>query len=156
LGWLLLGPSDPLLGIVSSCEIFPTPHGVLYPRRRGQGCAPRAAAQSLPAAEVATPRLPGTDGSSRHEPTSVAPSPSPAASVDTEPSADDALNSVLAIAHDHGFAAAETACRDELRAHPLSAPLYLAHGKLLLELGREVEAEIALRRALYLDRALLI
>lgn len=156
LGWLFLGPSDPLLEIDSWCEISPTPHGVLYQRRaeEGRARAPRGTEVQAPSTEVATPKLHEATASPRQEPSTAATRTEPRPY--GEPSADDALGSILEIARDHGFAAAETGCRDELRAHPLFAPLYLIHGKLLLELGREAEAEIALRRALYLDRTLLV
>jgi chemotaxis protein methyltransferase CheR len=51
---------------------------------------------------------------------------------------------------------AERACGAEAARHPLSGELHYLRAVLLLGLGREAEAAVAARRAIYLDRSLAI
>ena len=51
---------------------------------------------------------------------------------------------------------AEEACAAATGRHPLSPELHYLHAVLLLDLGREEDAVRAVRRVLYLDRALAI
>jgi chemotaxis protein methyltransferase CheR len=51
---------------------------------------------------------------------------------------------------------AETACREATSRHPTVAELYCLHGVLLLEQGKDQHAAEAIKRALFLDRSLVI
>lgn len=166
-GWLMLGPSDPFLGLEEWCDIIRTPYGLLY-RRRGPGAhkpqahhAPRHATEcgSIPSSEH-PPSAAGDAVEARADrparTTPEAPMPSPLPTQATTSPAHPGLEQLQALLLDHGPAAAEAGCRDLLERHALSAPLYLLHATLLVDLGRDADAEHALRRALYLDRSLLI
>jgi chemotaxis protein methyltransferase CheR len=164
-GFLLMGPSDPLLELEEWCDTITTPCGLLYRRRSAE-----QSRQARPArAWTYTPPLARQDeGPERASITSARPAAdAPVTPVEGCPresaqatagatSTGDEVELVRGLVHDHGPAAAEAACRDLLRAEPLSGPLHLLHATLLVDLERTADAELALRRALYLDRNLLI
>jgi chemotaxis protein methyltransferase CheR len=145
-GWLMLGPSDPVLEIDEWCDRVATPCGLLY-RRRGhkpvrvpqpRHWKPRAqhprSLPPLPArSEAPTPRT--------EAPSHLAPDP---------------MLEARRLIEEQGANVAEAGCRDLLARHPLHAPLQLLHATLLHDLGKLDEAEQALRKALYLDRTLLV
>ncbi|MDB4987567.1 MAG: methyltransferase, CheR-type [Myxococcaceae bacterium] len=158
-GILMLGPSDPLLDIEEWCDTLTTPCGLLYRRRAPGGAKPvRAGRQErLQAMAAARPQR------------SAAPLPEPQPTAQpamppSEPSvqqerAVDALTlaaQVQRLVSEHGVAAAEVSCRALVGLHPLSAAVQLLHATLLVDLERHSAAEQALRRALYLDRTLLV
>jgi len=181
-GWLLMGPSDPRLEIDEWCDVTPSPCGLLYRRRRtssevaehhgwhSQSPAARGGRPqfSLPTAPVPTqqalPSFP-SQASGLPAPMAIAPlgEPRTAASTGSHAKAAPltlpaaaAIEQVLTLEREHGSLAAETGCRDLLSSEPLSAGLHVVHASLLLDLGRDAAAEQALRRAMYLDRSLLI
>ncbi|MGH7449043.1 MAG: hypothetical protein ACRELT_15835 [Longimicrobiales bacterium] len=51
---------------------------------------------------------------------------------------------------------ADAACLAALEHHPLNAELAYLHGVLMIEAGRAAEAMQAFRRAIYLDRTLVV
>ena len=147
-GYLLLGPSDPALALDDLCDVVSTPSGLLYRRRVG-------AAPLRVRAQPSTPSV--TSVPVERSPVSAAVAAPPVATAPTEPSARSVAQSlqlVRRIAEDSGSRAGETACRDELAAHPLSAELHALRAELLIDLGLDEGAEQAVRRALYLDRTL--
>jgi chemotaxis protein methyltransferase CheR len=151
-GWLMLGPSDPVLEIEEWCDRVATPCGLLYRRRRQAPASlpqprhwkprvqpPHSAPRVLACSEPPAPR---TEVPSR--------APAPAA-----PAADPML-AVRQLNEEYGAAVAAAGCSDLLAQHPLHAALHLVHATLLHDLGKLDEAEDALRKALYLDRTLLV
>ncbi|MET0286866.1 MAG: CheR family methyltransferase [Polyangiales bacterium] len=146
-GYLMLGPSDPVLEIDEWCDKVATPCGLLYRRRHMRESVPQVRhwkprtqrLSSLPPASL------------RSEP----PAAPPALPVVTAPALDP-MREVRQLIAEHGPTVAETGCRDLLAQHPLHGALHLMHATLLLDLGRHEESERALRRALYLDRTLLV
>jgi len=132
-------------------------HSQASPDRHARG--PRSAHPGSPAGAAARS---GASASRAHDLSVLgAPTPpdarAPAAPRPPTPSTESAaVEQVRALEREHGSAAAETGCRDLLRAEPLSAGLHVLHAMLLLDLGRDALAEQALRRGLYLDRSLLI
>jgi chemotaxis protein methyltransferase CheR len=159
-GWLLLGPSDPALDLEPWCERVRSSSALLYRRRAGHESATSSASISMRSGDAAptaalqrTAVVPlansssawgrGRDGAALE----VASPDEPSDSVD--PAA-----TVQRLGAELGARAAESACRDELKRHPLDAELHLTHAKLLIELGQDDVAELSLRRALYLDRTL--
>ncbi|MDB4972661.1 MAG: methyltransferase, CheR-type [Myxococcaceae bacterium] len=154
-GWLMLGPSDPLLEIEEWCDPVVTPCGVLYRRRGIQAEKPAKRPQAVSSAPapppVARPEPRRETPSSSSEPQGQYVGSQAERSSELSP-----FEQVRALLREHGVAAAESACRDELLRQPLSAPLHLLHAMLLVDLGRDPDAEGALRRAVYLDRSLLI
>lgn len=143
-GWLITGPSDPPLGELAPFETVVTPAGVFYrrPAKHGRfpGPAPRPAPERV------------------HEPSPLAPAPPPEAAP-REPAgagACPAADRIRAIAASRGSAEAERAAAEEASRDPLSTELAFLRAALLMDLQRDEEAAAALRRALYLDRSLLI
>jgi len=168
-GWLITGPSDPLLIEGAPYETVATDAGVFY--RRG------------PEADVAPlPPSPLTD---------LPPTPAPAvvafaAAVAEAPPDVPALvgearlalargdyhgavrltrdlpfDSAAALLHvralaNLGSAEAELACAAALDCHPLLPELHYLQALLLLDLGRDAEAAQSVRRVLYLDRSLAV
>ncbi len=149
-GWLMMGPSDPLLEIDEWCDKVATPCGLLYHKRHVRDSAPEPrhwksrAHQASSRPPVAT----------RSEPPPAAPVVTPVAPIVTPEH--DPLPELRQLLAEHGAAVAEAGCRDLLTRHPLNAALHLQHAMLLHDLDRQDEAERALRRALYLDRTLLV
>jgi chemotaxis protein methyltransferase CheR len=170
-GWLLLGPSDPLLEIEEWCDRVPSPCGMLYHRRitgaahdqpsnRHARALPAQRPTALASTRLARPPAPPLYSELRALPV---PSPAPRAGDSAlaaqlashdQPTAPSATEQVLLLAREHGSAAAEAGCRDLLTRQPLAAGLHVVHASLLLDLGRDEAAAQALRRAQYLDRSL--
>ena len=177
-GWLMLGPSDPLLKVEEWCDVVPTPFGMLYRRRPAEPEKPRVGAwqehghghgHGRGSASRSTPPHPSSEGpvprsqpprTEAHGTPSRGPAraPSQEAAIRPDRSARPEaveLELLRALARSHGLSAAEAGCRDELTRQPLSAALHLLHAELLVDLGNDHQAELALRRALYLDGTLL-
>jgi chemotaxis protein methyltransferase CheR len=158
-GYLLTGPSDPLL----SSELFQlitTRAGIVYRRPRheaslvvgGIGTPARDAAPRSSFAESGTVPVAANGGLWSPEPPSVPQTEGDEAANDQAESA----ASIRALASATGPAAAERACRLALERAPLSVELQYLHGLLLIELGDGPSAIAALRRTLYLDGSLAI
>jgi chemotaxis protein methyltransferase CheR len=149
-GWLLLSASDPPLGGVVECETVVTPAGVAYRRRRPR---PRAAAPLLPAAPPRRAAIRPTRAA-RPAPPRGAPAAPPVPVADDGPA--ERAARVRALADQGKREAAERECIAALEAHPMHAELTYLQAVLLLASDRCEEAAVAARRALYLDRSLVV
>ncbi|HEX5661571.1 MAG TPA: CheR family methyltransferase [Polyangiales bacterium] len=147
-GWLMLGPSDPVLEIEEWCDKVATPCGLLYRRRHAREPVPQPrhwrsrthhARSTPPVALRSEPPAPREEAP-RAEPIPV----------------EDPLPALARLLEAHGPTVAEAGCRELITLHPLNAALQLMHATLLYDLGKRDQAEAALRRALYLDRSLLV
>jgi chemotaxis protein methyltransferase CheR len=167
-GWLLTGPSDPLLGQVAPFEVVVRESGVCYRRKLAPVfTAPpskrREARRSQPA-EPAAPILaapPIATLDSLHSQTAAAYERADYARAIALAQAlpDDVSLAVLEVRatwNAAGASQAERACERALRRHAMSAELHYLHAMILMELRRLSDALRAIRRALYLDRTLVI
>lgn len=177
-GWLLLGASDPPLGDLVSCDVVVTSAGLAY-RRPGRGVI-RPSATAVVTPTFVLPPLPEA---ARPEPSPSLPivpelqtSASSADAIrcyverDYERAADlagrlvqhDGSNAALWVVRVRSLAnrgdlnAAGRACTAALDRHRTSAELTYLHAVLLAESGRYADAAAAARRALYLDRELVV
>jgi chemotaxis protein methyltransferase CheR len=146
-GVLLTAGADMFLGSFAPFEVEVTQAGLVYrrPRRpRFTGAAPDPAA-ALPDVAV----RPGED---------LAPvaAPAPAPPLPRPPDAEELYAAVSGEANEHGAEGAEKAARAASQQFPLDAPLHYLRATLLVTLGRHDEAEIAVSRAIYLDRSLAV
>jgi chemotaxis protein methyltransferase CheR len=170
-GWLITASSDPPLASEAPYTSVLTPAGVVYRRPEAPVWTPRP-----------PPRGPESPPRSEEKPRRPEPQPAPApvpalpadvlaearqafaagaygraaeltAGLLADPAA--AILQVRALAN-LDPARAEASCAEAAARHALSTELHYLHGVLLLELGRDQEAERALRRALYLDRSLAV
>ncbi len=179
-GWLLTGPSDPPLGDEAAYETVVTPAGVFYRRAGARGrvfmhSREVPPAWSPPAVLVTAPEEVAVAAPPKVE--LVAPEPEPARDVLAEAHAahasgdydrvleltqgfeENAAAATLrlrALANREGTEEAVRAAATEVQRHPLSAELHFLHAILLLDLGRDEDAERAIKRALYLDRSLAV
>lgn len=159
-GWLIAGPSDPPLWPHAPFETVLTSAGLLYRRRGGTAASvkpsftlnadlPRPAivvATAAPARPIAAPSgatAPQGECSVRATPPIAETAKVCAARLRAMVDRDNLQQSVAAMAA-------------ALAAHPLSAELYYLHAILLLSGDRHDEAAVALRRAIYLDRSLVV
>ena len=171
-GYLITGPSDPLLA-EPRFEVTNVTAGIAYHRPLN---APAAATPStippFPGIRQAprTPSVPPEPAISRSTPAEAPSLRERARSAelagDHEELArlalahpDAAWLSVLAIravSNAASVTVAEAACRAALARHSLVADLHYLHGLMLLDLGQTQSASSALRRAIYLDSSLAI
>jgi chemotaxis protein methyltransferase CheR len=168
-GWLVAGPSDPLLGKHAPFETITTEHGLLY-HKPGPSVveAPRKSIrvsyeQPLPSAERSdsahrTLAAPKTSKTSRV--TSSKAARVPRSSVPARTAAPDvgasAAAQVRSIWRASGAAAARAACEKAIARHALAAELHYLHALTLMDLGADPEAIRAARQCLYLDRSLVM
>jgi chemotaxis protein methyltransferase CheR len=161
-GYLILGPSDPLL-LDAGFDVLTTRAGIVYRR-------PPASLGADSGAKISEPKLP----MSEPKPTlergaaplrgapilSWRPSPGDFAASPSLPPTDPAelmsADEIRDLANRNGAEFAERACSRALELAPLSVELHYLQGVLLLELGDNAGAVSALRRALYLDADLAI
>ena len=151
-GWLILGPSDPVVDERSQCEVLVTPGGLAYRRlgaRRAATSVPDTAPRTwtAPVPQPATPEPPVTTAAAPTAATVLRPD-------DRHPS--DWVLLVRSLAGEGRLAEAGRACASALDRHRDSAELAYLHAMLLLEAGRHQAAAVAARRALYLDRMLVV
>lgn len=167
-GWLVIGPSDPLLIDDGTAEIVSTEHGIFY-RRRTEPARPPAAAY--------VSRRP------QNRPKAVSASDAPRSSFampDLESRSSEKAIAEAQIAFDRGDYShaialvrgipGPTARLIEIRSHAnsgeteialqlaeeaakksLDSEVHFVHGTLLMSLGRIHEAAAAMRRVLYLE-----
>jgi len=176
-GWLLLGPSDPRISEVVPCEAVASGAGLRYRRTGAQ--PPVGLEWSCPApAPAPVPAL--------ADPAPVAPAPVPVPVAAAAPAIESAARSyaahdyeraverareavaadgtdpavwailVRALANLGELAGAERWCAASLERHPTSAELQCLHALLLNEARRYEAGAVAARRALYLDRGLVV
>jgi chemotaxis protein methyltransferase CheR len=173
-GWLILGPSDPMLpSDERDIESVVTPGGIFYRRRGGTRRsaprltpmpAPRALFQEALLPEVVPTPPPTPLDEAPRDPLAEARAAFAAGSYEraivlTARLGDDADAGSLrvrAIANVWGPERAEEACQQALAAQGLSTELHVLHAAILTELGRDEDAARAARRAIYLDGSLAI
>lgn len=185
-GWLLLGASDPMLTDLVPCDVVVTHAGLAYRRPRRDSlrptpvvAAPRADPAPVPVAPTALD-VPASLAVAPEAPPAVA------AAVPTGDDAADAIRLyatgdyaraaelagrviggggeaaatwivlIRALANRGALEAAGRACATALDRHPLCAELAYLHALLLAEADHTDEAVAAGRRALYLDRDLIV
>ncbi|MEO8577683.1 MAG: CheR family methyltransferase [Gemmatimonadales bacterium] len=170
-GWLFLGASDPHLAELIPCEVVVLPGCTAYRRpTAGQSTyalrhapltllIPDESLTSVPAEldynsndQPHTSRLTAGETADRVEQT-VAPTLEAAAAVD---SAADAIFRARELANEGRLADAGTVCAAALEEFPDQAQLHLIAAVLHGEAGRWSDSERAARRALYLDRSLVL
>ncbi|MEX2156442.1 MAG: CheR family methyltransferase [Gemmatimonadales bacterium] len=179
-GWLLLGASDPALSDLVSCDVVVTGAGLAY-RRPGRGALrPSATAVVTPTFALPEQPPPPPVRPPAGEPAGVvaadAPSDDPEdvarayAERDYQRAAELAgrfvqrdgsdpllwIVLVRALANRGELEAAGRACAAALDRHRTSAELTYLHAVLLAEAGQYADAATAARRALYLDRGLVV
>lgn len=161
-GWLLTGPSDPPLGELAPYESVVTPGGVFYRRggRQGAGSAGEVRRPVMvPVSSAPLEKAPGTERSAsaldRLAAAQVPGDRTQAVEVTAGPEADPAAaaDRVRALADGNSIPEAARVAEEAIARHPLSAELHLLYALLLVELGRDEEAAVAARRAVYLDRS---
>jgi chemotaxis protein methyltransferase CheR len=176
-GWLLLGASDPMLADLVPCEVVVTRAGLAYRRAAvGRLVFPTAAAQPLVepfAAPVAEPpaMMPAETVDREHPAADDAEAAvrwyatrdyaravESAERVVRRNGSEATPWIVLVRAHANrgDLAAAGRACATALEHHPGTAELHYLHAVLLSEAERVADAAAAARRALYLDRSLVV
>ena len=177
-GWLLLGASDPALADLVPCDVIVTRAGLAY--RRSTHRAIRPATSGVATSPLPGPPPPLPVAAPKEESPSVVPAaPAPEGAADAvrwygehcydraadlagrllqRDGGDPALWVVLvrALANRGTLEAAGRACAAALDRHRTSAELTYLHAVLLAEAGRHADAALAARRALYLDRGLVV
>ncbi len=183
-GWLFLGPSDPPLSDLVPCEVVTTPAGLVY-RRPGVRGIPALPRVSPPAKAAVKPATKSTPLRSPSMPVATL-STSPAQSVanataqvlaayaegrygdaaelakqsvqGAEGTANEEVWStwVRALANEGRLLEAAAVCSSALDRHAASAELTYLESVLLAQTGRPAESAAAARRALYLDRTLVV
>jgi len=149
-GWLLTAASDPPLGDYVSLDAEVTDAGVAY-RRAHRDEAATPALGAMFANQPARPQAVFPAGVSPVKRSSPVRRATPAA--DWQDEAQVRARSLRALANVDPDAALRDA-GEAVERHPFSTELHYLHALLLMEHGRDAEAEKALRRVLYLDRSL--
>ena len=174
-GWLFLGASDPLLSEIVPCEVVITSAGLAYRRRttpkrtaapldqgpRSMPVTDVGAEFSAEGAMLATEAMHGLLDMDAPgitlPPHSVAPTPAsqPAMPV-AELSEIEWIERVRTLANAGRLREAGDACAAALDRYRVSPELTYLHTILLSEAGRHADAAAAARRALYLDRTMIV
>lgn len=164
-GWLIIGPSDPVLGTNAPFEVITTAHGLLYHKPSTSAVRrPLAPAASPRSAQVplrsATPVSTAAQRSAAHRARApradaALPTTAPTAETQTAPEA-LATQRVRETWRASGAASALSTCDQALGQHVLHAELHYLRALALMDLGCRDEAAAALRRCLYLDRSLIM
>lgn len=173
-GWLLLGASDPAIGDLVPCGVVVTAAGLAYRRPGRETLRPRMVATPAfslpPLPDVPPPEPPNPVVEEEVAWSSAVDAARAYAAREFERAAelagrsiqrdgsDPALWIVLvrALANRGALREAGHACAAALDRHRTSAELTYLHAVLLAEAGRHKEAATAARRALYLDRRLVV
>lgn len=155
-GWLITGPSDPLLPEIGGLTRVITNAGVVY--RRVQEIV------AFPEATPAVPVLPPLAGNvfrpsftqrTRPRPVIVRPVAIPEADrAEAAPDDRGEAARIRALADAGRMAEAGQAAAEAAARRPLSAEIHFVHSLILLDTGRVADALGAIRRVLYLDRNL--
>ena len=175
-GWLITGPSDPLLADHAPFAVTATPAGVIYRKPADSPAFASAAPKVDPVAAIVEPEPPGAADLAASPP--AAGPGEPATASGAEPvsrarvaAADGDWHRVVALTEAATGAeagilraralaglgrgeAAERVAREAAARYPTFTELAFLHAILLMGLDRDGEAEAAMRRALYLDRSL--
>jgi chemotaxis protein methyltransferase CheR len=166
-GWLLTGPSDPLLGQVAPFEVVVFGSGVCYRRKLeplfAKPPSKRPESRRTPPASVSTPHAAPdiapldsllAQATAAYERADYARTIAIARTLPDDPAL--AALEVRATWNVDGAQQAERVCERALRRHAMSAELHYLHAMTLMELRRLADALRAVRRSLYLDRTLAI
>jgi chemotaxis protein methyltransferase CheR len=150
-GRLLLGASDPPISDYVECRVEVTPAGLVYRKAGARHFTPPSPPPTSPTARESRPlvlpaRSARDDALSLPQPADRSPDPAPA------PSA----TAIRALANSGRVQAALDACLDALRARPTDVEACCLQAMLLSQAGRHAESAAAARRALYLDRSLIL
>jgi chemotaxis protein methyltransferase CheR len=174
-GWLLTAASDPPLGRLAPFASHVSDEGVFYRRSEGPvySFTPRQSSE-----DDKVTRWQGDKVKEKEGAAPVTPSPPHLVTLSSSAPLDEAAAAfargdyaaaveLAALSGEADAAAlrvralanldalrAERAAAEAAARHPLRAELHYLHGALLLGLGRNDEAILAVRRALYLDRSL--
>ena len=179
-GWLLLGASDPGLADLVPCEVVVTGAGLAYRRPGHPALRPSATVGVTPTFALPEPPPPPPAPPRADAPAWVAAADAPSDDPDDVARAyaerdyaraaelagrfvqreggDPALWVLLvrALANRGDLNGAGRACARALDRHRASAELIYLHAVLLAEAGHPSDAAAAARRALYLDRGLIV
>ncbi len=151
-GWLITGPSDPLLQVAHPFEAVLTPGGIFYRRTTAARTVTRAST-SLPRSRWKKP-MPGVEDGPQHTHRAAKP-----AIAEVPVSIGDsaaAVTRVRQLGDTGAIKEAAGVAAEESATHPLCAELHFLHGMLLMEQGSHRAAADAMRRVLYLDPGLAV
>jgi len=159
-GFLITGPSDPLLSPHAPFTTMLTPSGLVYRKaeasasatRRGASPAAQPAAQATLRSDIAE-AVPGAGTTEAIRKPAQGPASQAVTQIDNEHAA---ASRVRAAADVGGAVMAAPAAAQAAERFPLSLELGFLHALLLLDAGRYGEAERALKRLLYLDGTLAV
>jgi chemotaxis protein methyltransferase CheR len=167
-GWLILGPSDPPLDRFAPLELAIRKNAIFYRRRTEPAPRPASAPPPIEETNGASIEVAGEidsvlesapfapldlDRASDVEPPDSPPPPARETSADERVERNPAI-AIRELANLEGSAAAERATAEALARRPFSTELHYLRGALLMSMGRDREAEEAIRRTIYLDRTL--
>jgi chemotaxis protein methyltransferase CheR len=177
-GWILLGATDPPLTDHVDCDVVQTKAGLAY-RHKGKGRAmprlhlppreivaplievskaePSAASSGItPAiASVAAPRTPAPNEPARSAPALSPAPPANVASRDSDPASLLAAE-VKQLANAGRLEEAGRACAAALDRFRDNAELHYLHAVLVAQAGQFAESARAAKRAIYLDRSMVV
>ncbi len=163
-GWLFVGASDPHLAEIVACEVVLLPGATGYRKSAGSVTtfALRQAPLTLlipeerePESAVTHPQPEIAAGTSSH----ITPLPEPRIAPNDVPATDGPAQAVALarlLANEGRLAEAGEVCASALELFPDQAELHLIDAILSGEAGRWKDSERAARRAIYLDRALVV
>lgn len=171
-GWLVMGHAEPNQHLFRDFRTVNTPGAVLYQRMDGYQARPPVAAavpSPLPvkaAPSQVLPRLSALDVGERGELPTRRPSaprppkppsrPVPPAPTPTRPADGGGLGKIRELADCGQWDAAASACDILLVTTPMDAGLHFYRAMIHEQVGQAVECEKALRRAIYLDRRMVL
>ena len=135
-GWLLVGPTEPNMTSFKSFEAVNAPGVTMYRKAQASIALPIERAIARP---IAAP-----SGVRHSHPIRKA---APASQ-----SVESTLTDVRMHADRGDWTDAVRCCEQILRKDGLNSPVYFYHALVLQQLGRHPEAELALKKAIYLDR----
>lgn len=146
-GWLVTGPSDPLIAPKPPFRRVATQHGSFYQRAPDVWATPAPAVSAPPPDPAAFGTAPSgwPETAAEPMPAPVAPAPPPDAF---------RFDEIQALLGAGDLIGAERSARTDAADGRGSTELHFLHGVILMALRRDRDAVTAFRRALYADRAL--
>jgi len=159
-GWLFLGASDPMLSDMVPCDVVITSAGLAYRRARAAATTPVPGMAVVTATPVIPDVIPVPEDpilvtTPRVDvPPPVA--PLPVSAVATEETEAEYISRIRTLANRGRLREADEWCARGLERWRESAELMYLHAVLLAEAGRHADAATAARRAIYLDRTLIV
>jgi chemotaxis protein methyltransferase CheR len=150
-GWLITASSDPLLGDYGPLEVMATDKGIFY--RRAGGPQPASVGPAVASTRIALD--PWDDAHYTPAPSEPASEDRPIA-VPAGPVTRSAVAARVRELANRDPAAAQRHCAEALVGDPLAVELHYLHAVLLLSLDQPRPAADAARRALFLNRDLIV